>query len=97
MSTLSDLLAKRALTNRLPVEEAIIEQGKARAVHGLAKYGVTCDREDLTLIEWLEHAKQEAMDQVRYLEAAQRKIEKEISNSQNALAMPTENTEAPNT
>ena len=35
---------------------------------GKAKYGVDLDRTDLTLLEWIEHAKQEHMDAILYLE-----------------------------
>jgi hypothetical protein len=42
---------------------------------GKAKYGVDLDRTDLTLLEWIEHAKQEHMDAILYLE----KIKQEVS------------------
>lgn len=34
----------------------------------MKKYGVTLERDDLTLVDWLEHAQQEAMDLANYLE-----------------------------
>ena len=46
----------------------IIEQFTTRAQMGKAKYGVDLDRTDLTLLEWIEHAKQEHMDAILYLE-----------------------------
>ena len=46
----------------------IIEQFKERSERGKAKYGVDLDRTDLTLLEWIEHAKQEHMDAILYLE-----------------------------
>lgn len=46
----------------------IIDQFKIRSAKGKAKYGVDLDRKDLTLIEWIEHAKQEHMDAILYLE-----------------------------
>ena len=36
---------------------------------GLAKYGVTTERKDLDLIQWLVHAQEEAMDFAVYLQA----------------------------
>ncbi len=45
---------------------------------GKAKYGVDLDRNDLTLLEWIEHAKQEHMDAILYLE----KIKQEISGKE---------------
>jgi hypothetical protein len=50
------------------VVTTIIEQFTARAKMGKAKYGVDLDRTDLTLLEWIEHAKQEHMDAILYLE-----------------------------
>lgn len=35
---------------------------------GLKKYGTNLNREDLTNLEWIEHAQQEAMDFILYLE-----------------------------
>lgn len=73
--SLAKLLAARAETNHLPVEEALAVQSAARAAHGLRKYGVTCDRKDLTVLEWLQHFKEEHMDAIRYAEACQRTLE----------------------
>jgi len=39
-----------------------------RAAAGLAKYGVTMERTDLTRLDWLHHAQQEALDLAVYLE-----------------------------
>ena len=47
---------------------SIIDQFKSRAAQGKAKYGVDLDRTDLSLLEWIEHAKQEHMDAILYLE-----------------------------
>jgi len=55
---------------------SIIDQFAVRAAKGKAKYGVDLDRTDLTLIEWIEHAKQEHMDAILYLE----KIKTEITS-----------------
>ena len=47
---------------------SIISQFKERADVGKLKYGVDMDRTDLSIIEWIEHAKQEHMDSILYLE-----------------------------
>jgi hypothetical protein len=52
------------------VRNQLLERSKV----GINKYGVTLDRTDLTLLDWLEHAKQESMDQVLYLERAIQEI-----------------------
>jgi hypothetical protein len=50
------------------VVSSIINQFTTRALMGQKKYGVNLDRNDLTLLEWIEHAKQEHMDAILYLE-----------------------------
>ena len=47
---------------------SVIEQFTQRAIKGKAKYGVDLDRTDLDLLDWIEHAKQEHMDAILYLE-----------------------------
>ena len=50
------------------IVESVIEQFKQRSEVGKVKYGITLDRTDLTRLEWLNHAQQEAMDLILYLE-----------------------------
>jgi len=50
------------------VVTSVINQFIERSEKGKAKYGVDLDRTDLPLIEWIEHAKQEHMDAILYLE-----------------------------
>jgi hypothetical protein len=50
------------------IVSSILNQFTTRALMGKAKYGVDLDRNDLTLLEWIEHAKQEHMDAILYLE-----------------------------
>ena len=50
------------------VVSSILNQFTTRSLMGKAKYGVDLDRTDLTLLEWIEHAKQEHMDTILYLE-----------------------------
>jgi len=50
------------------IVESVRKQFLDRSNVGIKKYGVTLDRKDLTVLEWLEHTKQEGMDQVLYLE-----------------------------
>lgn len=50
------------------IVEAVIDQFKERSEVGINKYGVTLDRTDLTRLEWINHAQQEAMDMILYLE-----------------------------
>jgi len=57
------------------VVTSVIEQFTKRAQFGKAKYGTDLDRTDLTLLEWLEHAKQEHMDAILYLEKIKQTVQ----------------------
>ncbi len=50
------------------VEDAVAAKLLKRAEVGLAKYGVTMERTDLSHLDWLIHAQEEAMDLAVYLE-----------------------------
>ena len=50
------------------IVSSIIEQFTERSIKGKEKYGVDLDRTDLDLLDWIEHAKQEHMDAILYLE-----------------------------
>jgi hypothetical protein len=54
---------------------SIIDQFTKRAIKGKEKYGVDLDRNDLSLLEWIEHAKQEHMDAILYLEKVKQEID----------------------
>jgi hypothetical protein len=58
------------------IVESVINQFKQRSDVGIEKYGVTLDRNDLNTLEWINHAQQEAMDFVLYLEKLKHEIEK---------------------
>jgi hypothetical protein len=46
-----------------------------RSTTGLKKYGVTLDREDLTLDQWINHLLEELMDATLYLSRIKKEIE----------------------
>ena len=50
------------------IVESVIEQFKQRSELGINKYGVTLDRDDLTMLEWLKHLQEELMDATLYIE-----------------------------
>ena len=50
------------------IVESVITQFKDRSQRGIDKYGVTLDRTDLSTLEWITHAQEEAMDFCLYLE-----------------------------
>jgi hypothetical protein len=51
-----------------PIVESVVNQLRDRSEVGIKKYGTTLDDNNLSTKEWIEHAKQEAMDFVLYLE-----------------------------
>ena len=50
------------------IEDDVCKKIQQRAEFGLKKYGVTLERDDLTELQWLVHAQEEAMDLANYLE-----------------------------
>lgn len=46
----------------------VIEKIENRAKIGFEKYGVSMDRDDLSVVQWIEHAQEEMMDMLIYLE-----------------------------
>lgn len=57
-----------------PITAALVAELHQRAARGLAKYGVSVTDNPLSRREWLQHAKEEALDLAVYL---QRMIEEE--------------------
>jgi len=56
------------------IEDEVCEEIQARAERGLNKYGVSMEREDLTIVEWLQHALEESLDLAVYLKRLQHEI-----------------------
>jgi hypothetical protein len=50
----------------------ICDEFISRSNHGFKKYGVTTERTDLELDQWLQHLKEELMDAVVYLHRIQK-------------------------
>lgn len=50
----------------------ICDEFVGRSNHGFKKYGVTTERTDLDLDQWLQHLKEELMDAVVYLHRIQK-------------------------
>ena len=63
------------------IVESVINQFKQRSEVGIKKYNTTLDRNDLGTLDWIEHAKQEAMDFILYLE----KLKSEVTNLKKSL------------
>ena len=63
--------------------QSVINKFSKRSEIGLIKYGTTLERNDLTLVDWLNHLQEELMDATLYCEKL-----KQIANENN----PTKNT-----
>lgn len=56
------------------VVSAIIGKFEERARFGKAKYGTDLDRTDLGVLDWIQHAQEEHMDAILYLEKLKRVV-----------------------
>jgi hypothetical protein len=61
------------------IVSSIISKFRDRAVMGKKKYGTDLDRTDLSILDWIQHAQEEHMDAILYLE----KLKKEFANKNN--------------
>jgi dihydrofolate reductase len=59
----------------MTVEDKIIAQIKQRQAAGFLKYGTTMRRTDLSVHDWLQHAKEEMLDGAIYLQKLQDQLE----------------------
>ena len=50
------------------IVQAVVEKFLQRAAFGKKKYGTTLDRDDLAPTDWIQHAQEELMDAILYLE-----------------------------
>jgi hypothetical protein len=50
------------------IVQAVIQKFQERSELGQKKYGVTLDRTDLSPLDWIQHAQEELMDGILYLE-----------------------------
>jgi hypothetical protein len=61
------------------VVSSVVSAFQKRAEIGQIKYGKTLDRNDLTFLQWIQHAQEELMDGILYLEKIKQTMEsKEI-------------------
>lgn len=59
------------------IVKSVRDDLKHRSKLGIKKYGVTLDRDDLSLREWLQHAYEETLDKALYLKKAIKIIDNE--------------------
>lgn len=59
------------------IVSTIISKFQDRALMGKKKYGTDLDRTDLSVFDWIQHAQEEHMDAILYLE----KLKKELTQN----------------
>jgi len=59
------------------IVDGVIDKLVDRALVGKKKYGVTLDRNDLSLSEWLTHLQEELMDAANYIERIKKVVDGE--------------------
>jgi hypothetical protein len=64
------------------VVTSVVQSFLQRAEFGFKKYGKTMDRDDLTMLQWIQHAQEEHMDAILYLEKLK---QLEITRSKNNI------------
>ena len=57
------------------IVDAVIKKFLERSLVGQKKYGVTLDRTDLKVLDWITHAQEELMDGILYLERLRHEVE----------------------
>lgn len=60
--------AKNTVELKDSIVESVVRKFQERSAVGIKKYGVTLDRTDLGLFDWIQHAQEELMDAILYLE-----------------------------
>ncbi len=65
---------RRAMTSN--ITKKVIDDLIASDKKGLEEYGVTVDREDYSLKDWLQEAYEETCDSAKYLKAAIEKLDR---------------------
>jgi hypothetical protein len=62
------------------IVSAIIQKFIARAKMGKEKYGTDLDRQDLKPLDWIQHAQEELMDGILYLEKLKQTLQQNQSS-----------------
>lgn len=58
------------------IVDSVIQKFLQRSALGKEKYGVTLDRTDLSVKDWIQHAQEELMDGILYLEKLKQTMHK---------------------
>jgi len=77
------MIRKINYTNFIPdsIVDTILNKFVDRAEMGFNKYSNTLDRKDLSKVEWINHAQEELMDGILYLERLKQEIDDQVTES----------------
>lgn len=67
------------------VVTSVINSFKQRAEFGQKKYGTNLDRTDLSVLEWIQHAQEEHMDAILYLEKLKQLHQPKVKESKDEV------------
>ena len=73
------------------VVAAVIKKFQERSDLGQKKYGTTLDRTDLKTLDWIQHAQEELMDGILYLE----KLKQSFSHPPETSTPPPQTEQTP--
>jgi hypothetical protein len=65
------------------VVRSIVTKFMERSEVGRKKYGTDLDRQDLSILDWIQHAQEEHMDAILYLEKLKQEYTKQTNNNNN--------------
>lgn len=68
------------------IVEQVKENFTQRSQTGIAKYGTTLERGDLSLLDWLNHLQEELMDATLYIQ----KLKNELDQNPNGVVIAKE-------
>lgn len=68
------------------IVEQVIDKLSERSETGIAKYGTTLERGDLSLLDWLNHLQEELMDATLYIQ----KLKNELDQNPNGIVIAKE-------
>jgi hypothetical protein len=68
------------------IVEQVKERFDERSETGIAKYGTTLERGDLSLLDWLNHLQEELMDATLYIQ----KLKNELDQNPNGIVIAKE-------
>jgi hypothetical protein len=63
------------------IVDSILNKFVDRAEMGFTKYSNTLDRKDLSKLEWINHAQEELMDGILYLQRLKQEIDDQATKS----------------